>query len=171
MVAWRRTCTGRKRRPRVLGQVVPGSVPAEHATPRPGVDARSPTRQAPPAAAAVICLTGCSDTHTSAPADLASVDALRVGLTEWMVVVPRTPVTPGEVRLEVTNVGATAHDLVVTGTRGTWRTPLLDPGRAALSSWRRPTPRSCTWTAGWLDTTAQECMRRSLSPARTEPAP
>jgi hypothetical protein len=82
-------------------------------------------------ATAAICLTGCSDTHTSAPTDLAPVDALRVGLTEWTVVVPRTPVTPGEVRLEVTNVGATAHDLVVTGTRGTWRTPLLDPGESS----------------------------------------
>lgn len=54
---------------------------------------------------------------------------LRVGLTEWVIVVdPGATLSSGEATLTVTNTGGTRHDLVVTGAQGRWATPALDPG-------------------------------------------
>ncbi len=93
---------------------------------------------AAPAAAAVLLLAGCSsgapDERGSAAGDTPSQRQVRVGLTEWTVVVGAAAVVPGRVRLVVTNTGATEHDLVVRGRAGQWRTPVLDPGdQAALA--------------------------------------
>lgn len=59
----------------------------------------------------------------------AEVRGVGVGLTEWTIVVSRHRVSPGRVVLTVTNTGATQHDLVVQGRAGTWKTPVLNPGR------------------------------------------
>lgn len=55
----------------------------------------------------------------------------RVGLTDFAVQSRPTVVLPGNVELQVTNAGATAHDVVVTGVGGEWRTPVLRPGESA----------------------------------------
>jgi hypothetical protein len=54
---------------------------------------------------------------------------VRVGLTEWTIVVSRTTVRPGRLVFLVTNTGATVHDLVVQDPQGTWHTPDLSPGQ------------------------------------------
>jgi hypothetical protein len=54
---------------------------------------------------------------------------VRVGLTEWTIVVSRSEVPPGRLHLLVTNAGATMHDLVVRDSRGTWETADLRPGQ------------------------------------------
>lgn len=55
----------------------------------------------------------------------------RVGLTEWEIVTEGRPLTPGDVRLVVTNAGAAPHDLAVR-VDGDERavTPVLAPGEA-----------------------------------------
>ncbi len=55
---------------------------------------------------------------------------VRVGLTEWTILLSRHVLPSGVVRLTVTNTGATEHDLVVQGDRGTWASPDLTPGQA-----------------------------------------
>jgi hypothetical protein len=82
--------------------------------------------------AAMLTATGCAGAERQAPQGAPAVSTMRIGLTEWSVVTPSVPVTPGEVSLEVTNAGATAHDLLVSGKRGTWRTPLLGPGEKSI---------------------------------------
>ena len=82
-------------------------------------------------ALALLTTTGCA-----APADGPAVDAppaasARVGLTDFAVTSRPVAVLPGSVRLDVTNAGATVHDLVVRGSSGEWRTPVLRPGEAA----------------------------------------
>lgn len=85
-------------------------------------------------AAAVLLLAGCgsSTVEPSAGAgDGAVRDELRVGLTEWAVETGGVTAAVGEVTLQVTNAGGTAHDLVVTGEEGSWRTPVLRTGEQA----------------------------------------
>jgi hypothetical protein len=57
---------------------------------------------------------------------------LRVGLTEWTILVSRELVPPGRLTLLVTNTGATEHDLVVRDGRGTWETADLRPGERTV---------------------------------------
>ncbi|MFC8923071.1 hypothetical protein [Cellulosimicrobium sp. NPDC057127] len=81
--------------------------------------------------AAVLALGGCAGQAGDAPADGGPVtDHVRVGLTEWTVETGGVRASVGEVTLVVTNTGATGHDVVVQGTRGTWGTPVLDPGES-----------------------------------------
>lgn len=83
--------------------------------------------------AGVLLLSGCSGL-TQAPAEprpvaaASVVDRLRVGLTEWEIGTPQVVLAAGTVTFRVTNAGSAPHDLVVRGRRGTWGTPVLDPG-------------------------------------------
>lgn len=91
-------------------------------------------------AVALAALAGAAGCASSSPAGAPGGDSTvaapaaavaRVGLTDFAVAARPAAVTPGEVELTVTNAGATAHDLVVTGTAGRWRTPVLRPGERA----------------------------------------
>ena len=77
--------------------------------------------------AAVVALASaaCAAQPTTGPS-VASAD-VRVGLTEWDVATSATAVSPGPVRLTVTNAGATAHDLRIAGAAD-GAVPLLAPG-------------------------------------------
>jgi hypothetical protein len=55
---------------------------------------------------------------------------LRLGLTEWSIETGDAVPAAGEIEVVVTNTGATAHDVVVHGTQGTWGTPVLEPGES-----------------------------------------
>lgn len=89
------------------------------------------------AALTAVLLSGCgsgsgggttSERMTQHAATRRPVDRLRVGLTEWQIDVSAGRVTPGTVRMLVTNAGSTTHDLYVRGRRGTWHTRDLPPG-------------------------------------------
>lgn len=80
-------------------------------------------------AGASACASPSAPASGSAAAPAAAV--ARVGLTDFAVAARPAAVLPGEVELVVTNAGATAHDLVVTGAAGQWRTPYLRPGERA----------------------------------------
>ena len=83
--------------------------------------------------------------HAQAVAEHA-VAKLRVGLTEWTIVTSASLVRPGQVRLVVTNTGATEHDLEVQGRAGRWETPVLDPGqRTTLTVRARPGETLALW--------------------------
>ena len=71
------------------------------------------TRVSITAAVIALALPACAAQATTGP-KVAS-DAVRVGLTEWEVVTSAAAVSPGPVRLTVTNAGATPHDLRVAG--------------------------------------------------------
>jgi len=89
------------------------------------------------AAALLAVVTGCgAEAAPGAEVAARQVPAadhapVRVGLTEWTIVVSRSQVPAGKLHLVVTNAGATTHDLVVRGSRGTWGTPDLAPGERA----------------------------------------
>ncbi|GAA4725049.1 putative copper-binding protein, cupredoxin-like subfamily [Promicromonospora umidemergens] len=75
--------------------------------------------------------TGCTATHDGVPEPGMSgavTSTLRVGLTEWSIETGGAVPASGELTVLVTNAGAMGHDLVVEGERGTWQTPVLDPG-------------------------------------------
>lgn len=77
----------------------------------------------PALVALVLAACGVPDTAATSVAS----DEVRVGLTEWEVVASATAVSPGRLRVTVTNSGATAHDLHVAGAAdGT--VPVLAPG-------------------------------------------
>ncbi|MEV4477354.1 cytochrome c maturation protein CcmE [Nonomuraea sp. NPDC049504] len=73
-----------------------------------------------------------------------AVARTRVGLTEWAVTVRDPVLRAGPVTLEVTNAGATAHDLIVTGAGVSAHTPVLAPGQA--STLRFDAPRGALLT-------------------------
>jgi hypothetical protein len=75
-----------------------------------------------------VLLTGCVGDDGTTPIHSPPSDEIRIGLTEWTIENGGAPAAPGDVRLLVTNTGATRHDLVVTGRHGTWATPYLNPG-------------------------------------------
>lgn len=87
-------------------------------------------RRAAGAAVLVLLATGCAAGPSVPPAG-APAAAARVGLTDFAVTSRPVEVLPGTVRLQVTNAGATLHDLVVRGSSGEWRTPFLRPGQSA----------------------------------------
>ncbi|MBO0609034.1 hypothetical protein [Myceligenerans salitolerans] len=75
-------------------------------------------------------LTGCTaaaDPPPPAPSG-GPTSTLRVGLTEWTIETGDAVPASGRLTVLVTNVGATGHDLIVRGSRGTWGTPVLAPG-------------------------------------------
>lgn len=84
--------------------------------------------------AAAVGLCGCAGPGpgpaASSPAGTPSSE-IRIGLSEWSIHTGGAVAEPGEVRLIVTNAGATAHDLTVEGERGSWRTPMIGPGEQA----------------------------------------
>ena len=55
-------------------------------------------------------------------------DTLAVGLTDFAIATSADRVVDGTVTLEVTNAGATAHDLRIAGDRADLRTDVLPPG-------------------------------------------
>lgn len=77
--------------------------------------------------AAVVALasTACAAQATTGPS--VASDDVRIGLTEWEVATSATAISPGPVRLTVTNAGATAHDLRFAGAAD-GAVPLLAPG-------------------------------------------
>jgi uncharacterized cupredoxin-like copper-binding protein len=99
-------------------------------------------------AAAGFALPGCATAeadHVSGPVRFPSQDSatatrtVRVGLIEWTITLSRRTVPAGRVFLQVTNAGATVHDLDVEGHLGEWGTPDLDPGdHARLAIRTRP---------------------------------
>jgi NAD(P)-dependent dehydrogenase (short-subunit alcohol dehydrogenase family) len=86
------------------------------------------------AGALLTALAGCGaeaepgDQEVAAQVSPGEHSPVRVGLTEWTIVVSRSHVPAGRLHLVVTNAGATIHDLVVKDSRGTWETPDLAPG-------------------------------------------
>lgn len=79
----------------------------------------------------VLALSACGPGDAAPPSGSAT-DDLRIGLTEWAVSVPQAVAVPGTATLTVTNAGASRHRLVVEGTQGRWRSPLLGPGDRAV---------------------------------------
>lgn len=79
-------------------------------------------------AAAGVLVAGCgvSDEVVGPLGEPASEVA--IGLTEWALVTGADGPAPGNVTVDVTNSGATAHDLVVEGEHGRWQTPVLAAG-------------------------------------------
>lgn len=104
------------------------------------------------------------DSGVAAPATAVA----RVGLTDFAVAARPAAVTPGEVELAVTNAGATAHDLVVTGTAGEWRTPVLRPGERATL---RVVARAGEQLELWCSVAGHDAagMRGPLAVATAEP--
>jgi hypothetical protein len=80
---------------------------------------------------AALTTSGCAAPSATPRADAPPAASARVGLTDFAVTSRPLTVLPGTVRLQVTNAGATVHDLVVTGAAGEWRTPILRPGQVA----------------------------------------
>ena len=80
--------------------------------------------------AVAMAATACSG--ASAPAAGPPADTIRVGLTEWDIASSAGALTYGSVTLEVTNAGATAHDLRVSGPGVETATPMLSSGETAI---------------------------------------
>ncbi len=78
------------------------------------------------ALAAVACSGG------AAPMTGPAADTVRVGLTEWDIAASAGALAEGQVTLEVTNAGATAHDLRVSGPGVETATPMLSSGDTAV---------------------------------------
>ena len=78
-------------------------------------------------AAAVFALasSACAAQTTTRPSVVSN--DMRVGLTEWEVVTSAPAVAPGRVQLNITNAGATAHDLRIAGAAD-GAVPILAPG-------------------------------------------
>lgn len=96
-------------------------------------------RTAPTAMAsgcAVLLLAGCAGTgggaSTTPVSSHSPTRVVHVGLTEWTISQSEQRVPAGRVRLVVTNVGGTEHDLAVTEGSHQWSTPQLAPGRRAV---------------------------------------
>lgn len=77
-----------------------------------------------------------------------AVARTRVGLTEWAISARDPLLRPGPVSLEVTNAGATAHDLIVTGGGVSAHTPVLSPGQTATLRLRAPRGALLTLVCG-----------------------
>lgn len=83
------------------------------------------------AALLTVLATACAGSTEGSPDPAMSgvvTSTLRVGLTEWSIETGGAVPAAGELVVVVTNTGATGHDLVVHGERGTWQTPLLAAG-------------------------------------------
>lgn len=85
-------------------------------------------RSVPGALVLAAMLSGCDGSNDTTPVHSPPSEEIRIGLTEWTIETGNAQAAPGDVRLLVTNTGATRHDLVVTGEHGTWATPYLRPG-------------------------------------------
>jgi len=85
--------------------------------------------RAVPAVAALALLTGCAPAPRAVVSPVA--DQARVGLTEWQIAVAPPAALPGQITLNVTNAGSTAHDLRVDGAIEPASVPVLEPGQTA----------------------------------------
>jgi hypothetical protein len=74
---------------------------------------------------------GCAGSPQTTESAGRPVSLMRVGLSEWAITTPDRALLPGDVTFRVTNVGASAHDFIVRGRLGDWKTPVLDPGEQA----------------------------------------
>lgn len=83
------------------------------------------------AVAGAVLTAGCTMTTPAAAPAAPAAGTARVGLTDFAVTSRPLEVLPGRVRLQVTNAGATVHDLVVRGSSGEWRTAYLKVGESA----------------------------------------
>jgi hypothetical protein len=72
--------------------------------------------------------TGDPAAPSTVAADGPPADTLAVGLTDFAIATSADRVVDGTVTLEVTNAGATAHDLRIAGDRADLRTDVLPPG-------------------------------------------
>jgi len=81
--------------------------------------------------AAALLTAGCAGSAAGSSSDLPPTGVERVGLTEWTVATEHEPLVAGQDLLEVTNAGATSHDVAVSGADGMWKTQLLAPGEHA----------------------------------------
>jgi hypothetical protein len=95
--------------------------------------------------AGLLAVAGC-DTPGATAASAPASGNLRVGLLEWRIVTSTAALTAGEDRLTVTNTGATAHDLHVTGPGVQAHTPLLPPGGTATLTVRTRAGETLTLT-------------------------
>lgn len=77
----------------------------------------------------LLAAAGCSSTAQQPAGPAAS--NVRIGLLEWDIASSAPTLAPGAVTLEVTNAGATAHDLAVSGEHVDERVRLLAPGERA----------------------------------------
>lgn len=80
--------------------------------------------------AVLALVAGCGGQNAD-PAPVVSsapIAEIRIGLTEWSIHTGGATAASGDVELVVTNAGGTVHDLVIEGERGSWRTPMIDPG-------------------------------------------
>lgn len=71
----------------------------------------------------------CGSTDADAAGPAASTT--RVGLIDWEITTAAQTLQSGPVTLDVTNAGATEHDLRVSGERVDAATPVLAPGEQA----------------------------------------
>lgn len=58
----------------------------------------------------------------------AADDVVRLGLTDWTIETGEGIAAGERITVVVTNVGGTAHDVLIRGEHGVWGTPVLAPG-------------------------------------------
>lgn len=93
---------------------------------------RRPRRQIAVCAVAVAA-SACAPTSAGSGAERSAtdrppVDTVDIGLTDFTIATSGVRVVEGTVTLDVTNAGATAHDLRITGDDTDQRTAVLPPG-------------------------------------------
>lgn len=81
--------------------------------------------------AAVLALAAAACTGVAAGGTGPPAGSTRIGLIEWDITASAHTLDRDKVSLKVTNAGATAHDLRVTGAGVDAATPLLSPGDSA----------------------------------------
>ena len=84
--------------------------------------------------ALAIVMVGCS--AATQPALGPPTGTARIGLTEWDITSSATALTDGLVTLEITNAGATTHDLRVSSGDRQEVSPMLAPGETAELAFR-----------------------------------
>lgn len=88
---------------------------------------RRHTRETIATALAALVIAGCSSQQSSA--GTVPARELRVGLSEYDVVVSHAAAMPGDLSLTITNAGAEAHDLRVDGGQVPAATAAIPPGK------------------------------------------
>lgn len=83
------------------------------------------------ALALLLAAAGCADPAKQIAAEPEPVSQARIGLVEWEITSSAAALTAGPITLQVTNAGATAHDIRVSGDDTDARVPLLAPGETA----------------------------------------
>ena len=80
-------------------------------------------------AALAMVIVGCAPATQPTPGP--PTDDARIGLTEWDITSSATALTAGMITLEITNAGATTHDLRVSNGDLQEVSPVLSPGETA----------------------------------------